>query len=161
MSEPDRLFRKAVRDATPLKKTSSGSSQSKPSISSSSNSQKSPSDSGRLELDGDLFYRSGVQKKTLKDLKRGRLGIVDTLDLHGYNRSAAITAVRCFVDSLPESGHRCILIITGKGRNSPDRLSVVRLGALDALRQHSRVMAYCCARPADGGYGAFYVLLRR
>lgn len=116
--------------------------------------------SGTLGLDGDLFYRGGVQKKTLRNLKRGRFNIYASLDLHGNNRSNTGVTLKNFTGQCCGEEERCVLIVTGKGRGSPDRQSIVRNTALERLRLDQSVLAYCCALPRDGGYGAFYVLLR-
>ena len=130
---------------------------SEDSITSEGDSSRTP---GTLGLDGDLFYRGGVQKKTLRNLKRGRFSISASLDLHGYTRSNTGAAIKSFIDQCAGDEERCILVITGKGRSSPDRQSIVRITAQEKLRLDQSVLAYCCALPRDGGYGAFYVLLR-
>ena len=161
MHDPDRFFRKSVTGVTPLR------NQSSPVVSNKSRSDGPPPEagaiasSGKVDLDGDLFYRSGVQKKTLRELKRGRLKIDEVLDLHGYTQTSTPAAITSFIGSCNNPDNQCVMIITGKGRNSPDRVSVVRTTALETLRKHPRVLAYCCSQPVDGGYGAFYILLRR
>ena len=115
---------------------------------------------GTLGLDGDFNYRGGVQKNTLRNLKRGRLHIYASLDLHGFTRSNTGSAVKNFTSECVGTEERCVLLVTGKGRSSPGRQSIVRATALEKLRQDDSVLAYCCALPQDGGYGAFYVLLR-
>lgn len=161
MHDPDNLFRKSVPGVTPL-----GSQESR-SISNTPSSNRTPTQitpipgPGKVDLDGDLFYRSGIQKKRLRALRRGRLKISDTLDLHGYTRTSTPTTITSFITSCSHQDNHCIMIITGKGRNSPDRVSVVRATTLETLRNHPRVLAYCCSQPDDGGHGAFYVLLQR
>ena len=85
----------------------------------------------------------------------------EVLDLHGYTQTSTPAAITSFIGSCNNPDNQCVMIITGKGRNSPDRVSVVRTTALETLRKHPRVLAYCCSQPVDGGYGAFYILLRR
>ena len=161
MHDPDSLFRKSLTGVTPLSKESSRSISNR-QISHRTPTEVTPTNrSGKVELDGDLFYRNGVQKKRLRDLRRGRLKITDTLDLHGYTRTSAPTTITSFIASCNHQYNQCVMIITGKGRNSPDRVSVVRATTLETLRKHPRVLAYCCSQPVDGGHGAFYILLRR
>ncbi len=99
MHDPDRLFRKYVAGVTPLR------NQDSRIIPNTPNSHRTPPEvmpidaSGKLELDGDLFYRSGIQKKRLRDLRRGRLKITDTLDLHGYTQTSTPAAVADFIAS--------------------------------------------------------------
>ena len=161
MHDPDRLFRKSVTGVIPLRDQDSRGIPNRPRSSVSTPDVDPIAGPGKVDLDGDLFYRSGVQKRRLRELRRGRLKIADILDLHGYTQVSTPAAIANFLASYSNSDNQCVMIITGKGRNSPDRVSVVRATALETLRKHPRVLAYCCSQPADGGHGAFYILLRR
>ena len=161
MHDPDHLFRKSVTGVIPLRNQDSRGIPNKPRSNSTTPDVDPIAGPGKVDLDGDLFYRSGVQKRKLRELRRGRLKIADILDLHGYTQVSTPAAITNFIASCSNSDNQCVMIITGKGRNSPDRVSVVRATALETLRKHPRVLAYCCSQPADGGHGAFYILLRR
>ena len=161
MHDPDRLFRKSVTGVIPLRNQDSRGIPNKPRSNSTTPDVDPVAGPGKVDLDGDLFYRSGVQKRKLRELRRGRLKIADILDLHGYTQVSTPAAITSFLASSSNPDNQCVMIITGKGRNSPDRVSVVRATALETLRKHPRVLAYCCSQPADGGHGAFYILLRR
>jgi DNA-nicking Smr family endonuclease len=108
-----------------------------------------------------FFTEVASKKRKLRELKRGRLRIADILDLHGFTQTSTPTAITSFIASCHNPDNQCVMIITGKGINSPDRVSVVRATTLETLRKHPRVLAYCCSQPVDGGHGAFYILLRR
>ena len=161
MHDPDHLFRKSVTGVIPLRNQDSRGIPNKPRSTSTTPDVDPIAAPGKVDLDGDLFYRSGVQKRKLRELRRGRLKIADNLDLHGYTQVSTPAAITNFLASCSNSDNQCVMIITGKGRNSPDRVSVVRAPALETLRKHPRVLAYCCSQPVDGGHGAFYILLRR
>jgi len=161
MHDPDHLFRKSVTGVIPLRNQDSRGIPNKPRSTSTTPDVDPIAGPGKVDLDGDLFYRSGVQKRKLRELRRGRLKIADILDLHGYTQVSTPAAIINFLASYSNSDNQCVMIITGKGRNSPDRVSVVRATALETLRKHPRVLAYCCSQPVDGGHGAFYILLRR
>ena len=161
MHDPDHLFRKSVTGVIPLRDQESRGIPNKPRSTSTTPDVDPIAGPGKVDLDGDLFYRSGVQKRKLRELRRGRLKIADILDLHGYTQVSTPAAITNFLASYSNSDNQCVMIITGKGRNSPDRVSVVRATALETLRKHPRVLAYCCSQPVDGGHGAFYILLRR
>ena len=161
MHDPDHLFRKSVTGVIPLRNQDSRGIPNKPRSTSTTPDVDPIAEPGKVDLDGDLFYRSGVQKRKLRELRRGRLKIADILDLHGYTQVSTPAAITNFLASYSNSDNQCVMIITGKGRNSPDRVSVVRATALETLRKHPRVLAYCCSQPVDGGHGAFYILLRR
>ena len=161
MHDPDRLFRKSMTGVTPLRNQGSKGVPNTPRSNRISPEVDQITRPGKVDLDGDLFYRSGVQKRKLRELRRGRLKISDILDLHGFTQASTPTAITRFIASCNNPDSQCVMIITGKGRNSPDKVSVVRATTLETLRKHPRVLAYCCSQPVDGGHGAFYILLRR
>jgi DNA-nicking Smr family endonuclease len=124
--------------------------------------------SGPFEVVDDeeaLFGRApGVSDELLSELRAGRFSFHRHLDLHGMSRDEAKAAVIAFITGARRDGERCVLIVTGRGRSSPDGVAVLRqalprwLGRAP-LRAH--VLAFTSARQVDGGAGAFYVLLRR
>ena len=114
---------------------------------------------GILSQDGDLFYRAGVQKNTLKKLTRGRFKAHAEIDLHGCTRREALRYLQTFLDRCRAERLDCVRVVTGKGRSSPGHRSVIREATLDSLRHEPWVLAYSSAPPSDGGSGAFYVLL--
>ena len=123
-------------------------------------SNTDPTD-GVIDLGGDLFYRSGVQKKTLRNLKRGRPVPNAEIDLHGCTRRKALDYLQTFFSECEWEKRHCVRVVTGKGRNSPDQHSVIREITLAWLRQNPQVLAYCMTPSREGGSGAFYVLLSR
>ena len=73
-------------------------------------------------------------------------------------------AVDAFLTRAHRSGHRCVLIIHGRGLNSKDQIPVLKSRVTTWLRRGTWarwVLAFTSARPCDGGAGALYVLLRR
>src|SRR4051812_8389990 len=58
----------------------------------------------------------GVDRRLADRLKRGRLPIDSTLDLHGLTQSEAHAAVQGFVARSVERGRRPLLLGTGKSR---------------------------------------------
>ncbi len=107
-----------------------------------------------------LFQRPGLQRSVVRRLRRGQLSIQAELDLHGLRVPAAQQAVAVFLKGAARSGARCVRIIHGKGHGSQGREPVLKrkLGAW--LQRRDDVLAYCSARPVDGGTGAVYVLLQ-
>jgi DNA-nicking Smr family endonuclease len=57
-------------------------------------------------------------------------------------------------------GNRCVRVIHGKGIGSPGRFGILRTLVRGWLSRRVEVLAYCQARPNDGGDGALYVLLQ-
>ncbi len=105
----------------------------------------------------------GVDRRTAERLRRGKLRIDARLDLHGYTQAAAHEALTAFVTEGAARGHRCLLIVTGKGAVSQGG-GVLRRGVPEWLNLppcRGLVLAITESQPQHGGGGAFYVLLRR
>jgi DNA-nicking Smr family endonuclease len=124
---------------------------------------------GSVELDitfSDEYIEGAVQgfsRKLMKKLKRGELPVQDFIDLHGLTRQEAETEVTNFLLESFKSGLRCVLIVHGRGLNSPENLPVLKEGLpqwLNRGRVRKVVLAFATARPYDGGTGATYVFLR-
>jgi DNA-nicking Smr family endonuclease len=108
-----------------------------------------------------LSYRAeGVQDGVMRKLRRGFYRIEGELDLHGLNRDRAREAVSHFLADCTDRRARCVRIVHGKGLGSPNSGPVLKNHLSSWLRRRRGVLAYCSARPADGGTGAVYVLLR-
>jgi DNA-nicking Smr family endonuclease len=106
----------------------------------------------------------GVSKETLAKLERGEFAVRSHVDLHGMALDDARRAVDEFLADRHRHGERCVLVITGKGRNSRRQVGVLRERIPEWLARGPsarRVLAFVTARPCDGGEGAFYVLLRK
>ena len=158
------LFRQAISGTTPNSNDQADSNPEEIPIPTQSDGQTVPASDrnpakGILSQDGDLFYRAGVQKNTLKNLKRGRFKAHAEIDLHGCTRREALHYLQTFLDRCRAEQLDCVRVVTGKGRSSPGHRSVIREATLDSLRHQPRVLAYSSAPPSDGGSGAFYVLL--
>lgn len=106
------------------------------------------------------FSQPGLARSVLRDLRRGRWVTEAELDLHGLNRDEARSALADFLSHCLHTGRRCVRVIHGKGLGSPQRLSILRQLVRGWLMQRQEVLAYCQARPQDGGDGALIVLLR-
>lgn len=106
------------------------------------------------------FLRPGLQQRVLRRLRRGHYRIATELDLHGMTVATAHNALTRFLHHCRRHDRRCVRIIHGKGRGSSNRGPILK-GKVDRwLRQRAEVLAFCSARPVDGGTGAVYVLLR-
>jgi DNA-nicking Smr family endonuclease len=106
----------------------------------------------------------GLDPRVLRRLRRGDYAWQAHLDLHGMTSETARVAVDRFLAEAVGAGHRCVLIVHGRGRNSKDQTPVLkeRLKVWLARGRAARiVLGFSTARPCDGGAGALYVLLRR
>jgi DNA-nicking Smr family endonuclease len=116
-----------------------------------------------LDTGEELYYcNPGMQRSVLRKLRRGQFRVGAVLDLHGMNVSAARQALVAFIHSSRRDHMTCIRIIHGKGKRSRNNKGpVIKTKVNHWLRQRDDVLAFCSARPIDGGTGAIYVLLRR
>ena len=115
----------------------------------------------RLDIgDESAFLREGLARRVLTDLRRGRWVIQRELDLHGNNRDEARAELGHFLAEALDQGLRCVRIIHGKGHGSPGRISILKQLSRGWLMQRNEILAFCQARPHDGGDGALMVLLR-
>lgn len=120
-----------------------------------------PVNLGETEVGDVLFFaRSGIQRKVQRKLRRGEFPIEDELDLHGYTVVEAKAAIHEFFYECKKQHKRYIRIIHGKGYRSEQKIPVLKTHVAYWLPQHHDVMAFSSARPADGGTGALYVLLK-
>lgn len=107
-----------------------------------------------------LFMRPGVQHESLRKLRRGEWAVQAELDLHGQTSDSARLAVAEFLHACRLRNQRCVRIVHGKGLGSRNREPVLKLKLKNWLAQRDDVLAFCQARPAEGGSGAALVLLK-
>lgn len=118
----------------------------------------------------------GVDARTAGRFSRGQMVIDATLDLHGSRQADAQRQLQRFIAQGVQAGHRCLLVITGKGKTrTPSHSSapvdtmsqkpgVIKRRLLDWLAlpgMAEHILAVKAAQPRHGGGGAFYVLLKR
>jgi DNA-nicking Smr family endonuclease len=109
--------------------------------------------------EGDVQARS--QTSRMRQLKRGTIRISEELDLHGCLKDEALRLLAAFITGSSKRGRKAVLVITGKGLNSPD--GPVLQGAVDIwLRKTGKeLVAEVTQAPRDkGGSGAFVVFLK-
>lgn len=169
-----KLFRDAMRYVTPLKKDNKHSPTPpiKPVKTIIPRPQKQP-ESIAIQYDLSSHYTDevgpesilsyhiqGLSKKRLIELRKGEIHWEGRLDLHGMTTPQAQERLCQFILQQSELGHRCILIIHGKGSptgNAPILKNVTN----HWLKQLPQILAFHSALPRDGGPGALYVLLKR
>lgn len=106
------------------------------------------------------FMQPGIQKQVFRKLKRGQYSIEAELDLHGLTRDEAQLQLNEFIVYVRDSGIRCVRIIHGKGYGSSNQGPVIKPLVNQWLRKRAEILAFCSARPVDGGTGAVYVLVK-
>jgi len=116
-----------------------------------------------VEGDGQRYAArgSGVSRAQVQELRAGKVHAEQTLDLHGETVERGLARLRVVLLEASRIGHRCVLVVHGKGTHSehgaPLREAVLGelLGPMSGL-----VHALSTAAAGDGGEGATYVMLR-
>ncbi len=106
----------------------------------------------------------GLDPRIFRKLKAGSFSPESHLDLHGLNSDDAYVSLISFVKKNYLQGKRCLLVIPGRGKNSPLGRSILKENlqfwiTRDPLKRV--VLAFCSAIPKHGGAGAVYILLRK
>lgn len=112
---------------------------------------------------GDLlsFRRDAVPPQVLRRLARGEFAAQEELDLHGLPARSAEALLREFLRDCRTHGVGCVRIVHGEGRNSEERLPVLKNLVDRVLRQRADVLAFHSPPAAQGGSGAVLVLLEK
>ncbi len=166
------LFRDAVKDAQPLATTNradtSGPKPTTRAVQFERDEQlalwQSLSDDMDIErlldTDASLSYRRpGIGEDITRRLRKGHWAVQDQIDLHGLRVDEARAALSTFFSSAQKRDARCLRIIHGKGLGSVNKEPVLKVKVMRWLVQRDEVIAFCQARPNDGGSGALIVLL--
>lgn len=165
------LFHAAMRDVAPLpmpdkvipRQTPASPVPRKTPLRTQQVSDDTLSDHISLEIEAGeewSFLRPGVSRQTLRRLRRGYWSIQGNLDLHGFTRDEARQELVEFLDGCIQQKFRCIRVIHGKGLSSKDRSPVLKTRIGNWLAQCDSILAFCQARPEEGGGGAMLILLK-
>lgn len=96
-----------------------------------------------------------------KRVRRGKLEIGGTIDLHGHTQDSGRAALLRFVLAAQARGDRTIIVVTGIGRGGEGVLKR-RLPEWLAERDLRRLVSgFAPAHRTHGGAGAFYVFIKR
>ena len=97
----------------------------------------------------------------LRQLRRGGIRIDLQLDLHGLTKDEAIENLDRFVKGAYNRGQKGVLVITGKGNNSPNE-PVLKSAVSGWLRESGKTMVseFAQAPREMGGSGAIVVFLK-
>lgn len=106
-----------------------------------------------------------------KKVRRGRIDIDGTIDLHGMTQAEARETLRRFIGARAARGDRTLLVITGKGAKTENDYiaAMTERGILRAMLPiwlsepglSHMISGWSLAARGHGGEGAWYVRLRR
>ena len=106
----------------------------------------------------------GLDLMLVGKLQAGQFSPESHLDLHGMNAQQAFDALVGFFRAAYFKGQRTVLVVPGRGLNSPHGIPILREKVQEWFTQEPLkrvILAFCTAKPSDGGAGALYVLLRK
>jgi len=155
IDQPNRIQHKKAKPSARPKRSNNDAEQFQ------ANMLSEPEDLTSIETGEELFFvRDGIQQKVIKRLKRGELSGQAELDLHRLTKLEARLEVVQFLKYCGENNFKHVRIVHGKGLGSKGKIPVLKTLVNHWLQQCDEVLAFCSARPCDGGTGALYVLLR-
>ncbi|MEZ6022761.1 MAG: Smr/MutS family protein [Hyphomonadaceae bacterium] len=96
-----------------------------------------------------------------KRVRRGRVEVGATLDLHGHTQESGRAALQRFLIAAHARGLRTVIVVTGVGRGGE---GVLKQRLPDWLAQpelRGVVSGFAQAHRSHGGAGAYYVFLKR
>lgn len=170
--DPDaQLWRRAMQDVTPLKRPKTTQKAGFQPKTVRVRPQEVGLDTFSHVQRGQDLQKEPLDRSWQKRLRRGRMDVDMTLDLHGMTKDHAYSALMRAMERAILQQLRIVLVITGKGapKTQSDLLDDRPRGILrkqvpiwlNEGRFSGHVFAIRPAHPTHGGGGAYYVLLRR
>lgn len=96
-----------------------------------------------------------------KRVRRGKLEIGGTLDLHGHTQDSGRAALVRFLHAAQRRGDATVIVVTGKGRAGEGALKRAFPSWLASAEIRPLISGFAQAHQNHGGAGAFYVFLKR
>jgi len=103
------------------------------------------------------YLKANCDKSLLRKLKKNAYPIGGQIDIHGCNRFEAQEELSHFFATTTAN---CVLVIHGRGLTVSGR-PILKTVARAWLTQQEFVLAYCEAKPNNGGEGAVLVLSKQ
>ena len=104
---------------------------------------------------------SGLSKRNINEIKKGKFKIQSKLDLHGYRLKESETLFFEFVKNNFYLKKRNILVISGKGEHGKGKIKHSIPIWITSQSLSPLIYFYSFAAPKDGGNGAYYIRLRK
>jgi len=107
------------------------------------------------------YLKQNVDAKLLRALKKGKYCPELTLDLHGFTLVEAESQLTEFFQYAKMQSVKTVLIVHGKGKQLSSETPKMKNLVNRYLLSLPNVLAFCSAKPTDGGTGAVYVLISK
>jgi len=161
------LFQQAVEGVTPITPANRISPTPPKRTKILGNSSTPPtaivdnwSDHGIDDIAPTTYLRDGLNRMTLRKLRRGLWPLQDSIDLHGNTSEEARHNLTSFLQHALLHQYRCVSVIHGKGWGAEGGVGVLKIRVRHWLTQYPPVLAFCEAPANAGGGGAVWVLLK-
>ncbi|MPQ76046.1 Smr/MutS family protein [Hydrogenovibrio sp. JE_KL2] len=171
-SDEKSLFAEAMSDVTPLQLSSNKvAAEVKPRPVNAKKSMRSSTRFNATDLYNEpadkvsahetlFFQRYSLSKSDLKALKNGSFQYNWSTDLHGLTELEAEKQLIDFLSDALLHEQKHVLIVHGKGYHSNTEQPVLKNLVNQVLRNWPHIIAFCSAKPKDGGTGATYAFLK-
>jgi DNA-nicking Smr family endonuclease len=116
-------------------------------------------DQGSNPISPTSFLRNGLNRMTLRKLRRGQWPVQDSIDLHGSSSDEARRLLAEFLHHALHHGLRCVSVIHGKGWRAEGGEGILKVRVRHWLTQYPQVLAFSEAPANAGGGGAVWILL--
>ena len=184
MTKKKDFFKRVLNDVKPLKKFSMKDKEKKEikNLSNKNNKKdykininvKSQSKQQIEKIKNNYTKKVILNERSsfFKKLKRGKVKINKTIDLHGLTLTEAEEKFEKEIEMSFYRGNRCILFITGKGlRNRKSfekdhklyygKIKTNIYGWTNKKEIQEKILYFSTAHTSHGGEGSFYVYLRK
>ena len=133
---------------------------------------KKISDKDKKDWQNFLKNKEKLPNKDLLSIKSFRKDLVKKVDLHGLSLDDANNVIYKFINKCFEDGVFQIIVITGKGLRSKNKLnpyvskdlSILKYSVPEFIKNnknlHQKIIQIKDAEIEDGGSGAFYIFLK-
>ena len=130
------------------------------------------SDKDKKDWQNFLKNKEKLPNKDLLSIKSFKKNLVRKVDLHGLSLDDANNVIYKFINKCFEDGVFQIIVITGKGLRSKNKLnpyvskdlSILKYSVPEFIKNnknlHQKIIQIKDAEIEDGGSGAFYVFLK-
>lgn len=104
------------------------------------------------------YHTSASSKKIMQKMKKGNVGNIPQIDLHGHNIKESCISLSKFIHYHQQK--EIIHIIHGKGYHCKKNLSILKSQIVHYLKEHPQVLSFCSCPQKYGGTGAVFVNLK-
>lgn len=108
-----------------------------------------------------FHFEKGVQYRTIRKLRSGKIRVEATLDLHQMNKEQARIGLSSFIHDCFEQEIRCVCVIHGKGTRGSSTTPILKNLVNHWLHDIDLILGFCSCPQNMGGTGAVLILLRR